>query len=129
MFEVDKSDGRTIRTHRGDKGILAYSIPLSNKENFKFEKNDVVKFTIFEKKGYDKTPVLIKEIKIDNETEEVIINFTQEDTSIGNASNKVVTYWYEISLNDSQTTIGYDEEEGPAAFKILPAYSEAGGVQ
>lgn len=126
MFEVDKDDGRTIRTHRGDKGILAYSIPLSDTENFKFEKGDIIKFTVFEKNGYDKEPVLTKEVEIQEQTEEVLIELNSEDTNLGEASNKIVTYWYEISLNNNETTLGYDEDEKAAEFKILPAYAEGG---
>lgn len=128
MIEVSKEDGRTITIHRGDKGILTYGIPLSDTENFKFEKNDIIKLTVFEKKGYDKDPVLVKEVKVLEKTEEVLIELTSEDTSLGEISNKPVTYWYEISLNNNQTTLGYDAEEGAANLIILPAYVDGGGI-
>ena len=126
MIEVSEDDGRTITVHRGDKGILVYSIPLSDTENFKFEKNDIIKFTVFEKKGYDKNPVLVKEVKVSEDSEEVLIELTSEDTSLGDISNKPVTYWYEISLNDNQTTLGYDKEDGAAELILLPAYVDGG---
>lgn len=128
MIEVSEADGRTITVHRGDKGILAYSIPLSDTENFKFEKNDIIKFTVFEKKGYDKNPVLVKEVKVSEDIEEVLIELTSEDTNLGDISNKPVTYWYEISLNNNQTTLGYDKEDGAAELILLPAYVDGGDI-
>lgn len=128
MIGVSEDDGRTITVHRGDRGILAYSIPLSDTENFKFERNDIIKFTVFEKKGYDKSPVLVKEVKVSENTEEVLIELTSEDTNLGDVSNKPVTYWYEISLNNNQTTLGYDKEDGAAELILLPAYVDGGDI-
>lgn len=128
MLEVDVNDGKTIRVHRGDAGILAYSIPLSDTENYQFQQGDTIEFTVFEKKGYDKAPVLSKEIAVEESCEEVLIKLDSNDTSLGEKTNKTAVYWYEISLNKKQTTLGYDDEEGAAEFRILPAYVEEGGI-
>lgn len=120
MLIVD-DDGRTIRVHRGDEGTIVFNIPLNETELYKFQVGDIIEFTVFEKNGYDKTPVAEKKIEISKETENVDIVLTKEDTSIGQPSNKVSVFWYEISLNGIQTTIGYDEDEKAAEFRILPA--------
>lgn len=124
MVEVDINDGKTIRAHRGDTGILAYSIPVSNTENYKFQKGDTIQFIVFEKKGYDKDPVLKKEIKVEEECEEVLIKLDSKDTALGEKSNKTIVFWYEISLNNTETTLGYEDDNGAAEFRILPAYAE-----
>lgn len=126
MLEVDKNDGKTIRVHRGDTGILAYSIPISTTENYIFQQGDIIEFTVFEKKGYDKEPVLNKKIIIDQSSEEVLIKFTSEDTNLGNKTNKTAIYWYEIALNGTNTTLGFDDEDGAAEFRIIPAYVNGG---
>lgn len=120
MLIVD-DDGRTIRVHRGDEGTIVFNIPLNETEFYKFQVGDIIEFTVFEKNGYDKTPVVEKKIEISKETENVDIVLTKEDTAIGQPSNKVSVFWYEISLNGIQTTIGYDEDEKAAEFRILPA--------
>lgn len=114
-------EGRTIYVHRGDKGTINYTIQISDTELYQFKVGDKVEFTIFEKKGYDKAPVLNKIININKVSTEVEINLTEEDTTIGEIANKPITYWYEISLNGNDTTNGYDYEEGAAEFILLPA--------
>lgn len=114
-------DGRTIYIHRGDKGTINYTIETTDEELYEFQLGDKVEFTIFEKKGYNKTPVISKIIDIEEITTEVEIDLTEQDTAIGEPSNKPITYWYEISLNGNDTTNGYDYEEGAAEFILLPA--------
>lgn len=110
-----------IQIHRGDKGVINYSIDLEDNTQYTFKLGDVVEFTVFEKKGYNKTPVIDKIIKITEESKEVEIVLTEKDTKIGEPQNKPVTYWYEISLNENNTINGYDYEEGALEFILLPA--------
>lgn len=124
MFKVDE-DGRTIILHRGDKGIIPYTINTSDTENYKFKIGDVINFIIYNKKGYAETPLLNKKITVEAETEEINIDFSSEDMEIGEVSNKPITYWYEILLNGVQTINGYDQDEGPAKLIILPSNKEA----
>lgn len=118
-------EDRTIKIHRGDEGTIVYDIFVSDSERYMFQIGDRINFTVFEKKGYDKNPILKKEILINEEKQEVEIVLNKEDTTIGESDNKPKTYWYEISLNNTQTTNGYDSNDGPAEFIILPA---KGGV-
>lgn len=123
MFKVDE-DGITIILHRGDKGIIPYSINISETEKYKFQIGDVINFIIYNKKGYAETPVLNKKIIVQAETEEINIDFSSEDMKIGEVNNKPITYWYEILLNGAQTINGYDQDEGPAKLIILPSNKE-----
>lgn len=114
-------EDRTIKIHRGDEGTIIYDIFISDTQHYIFQIGDKVKFRVFEKKGYDKRPILEKEILIDEEKQEVEIVLNREDTTIGESDNKPKICWYEISLNDIQTTNGYSSNDGPAEFIILPA--------
>lgn len=119
MIKISE-DGRTIFVSRGDAGTIKFSIPLSETENYEFQNGDKIQFRIFEKKGYDKGPLLEKEITVNSNTEEVDIVLTEEDTTFGPKINKATTYWYEIALNETKTTLGFDET-GPAELILFPA--------
>mgnify|MGYP004463651361 FL=1 len=118
MINVDE---RKIIVHRGDTGEIAYSIDVTDEELYEFKVGDKIEFTVFEKNGYDKTPVLYKEIEVEKVCTEVKIPLTKKDMTIGEPQNKPKTYWYEISLNGVDTTNGYDYEEGAAELILLPA--------
>lgn len=124
--QVTASDGTTkeierIFVHRGDRGSMTYSIEQTDGTDYQFQVGDLLEFTVFEKTGYNKTPVINKKIRVQEATTEVEILLTEEDTTIGEAQNKPVKYWYEISLNGNQTVNGYDYEEGALEFIVLPA--------
>lgn len=114
------SDKRTLYIHRGDEGILNYCIKI-NGDNYSFKKGDIVRLSIFDVKSDYQNP--LKEIKVEAIEECNIVNIpiTYEDTNIGEASNKMQKYAYEISLNGVNTTSGYDEDEGHALLMLLPA--------
>lgn len=113
-------EDNVIKINRGDAGTLDLSIPLSDTENYKFDKGDKIQFRVFEKRGYDKDIILEKETEIEEETENVLISLSAEETTIGEDLNKPVTYWYEIDLNNEQTIIGYNEN-GPTELVLYPA--------
>ncbi len=117
MIEIE---GKTIRISRGDSGTIKLTIPLSDTENYEFQVGDKVQFRVFEKKNYNNV-FLDKEINIEEITSVIDICLTEKDTSIGEIINKPVTYWYEISLNEIQTVVGYDDE-GPAELILYPAH-------
>lgn len=117
MIEIE---GKTIRISRGDSGTIKLTIPLSDTENYEFQVGDKVQFRVFEKKNYNNV-FLDKEINIEEITSVIDICLTEKDTSIGEVINKPVTYWYEISLNETQTVVGYDDE-GPAELILYPAH-------
>lgn len=117
MIEIE---GKTIRISRGDSATIKLTIPLSDTENYEFQVGDKVQFRVFEKKNYNNV-FLDKEINIEEITSVIDICLTEKDTSIGEVINKPVTYWYEISLNETQTVVGYDDE-GPAELILYPAH-------
>lgn len=118
MIEIED---KTIRLSRGDAATIKLTIPLSKAEieNYKFKIGDKIRFRVFEKKDYNNV-VLDKKIIVDEESTEIDICISEEDSTIGETINKPQTYWYEISLNESQTIVGYDED-GPAEFILYPA--------
>ena len=121
MIEIE---GKTIRISRGDSGTIKLTIPLSDTENYEFQVGDKVQFRVFEKKNYNNV-FLDKEINIEEITSVIDICLTEKDTSIGEIINKPVTYWYEISLNETQTVVGYDDD-GPAELILYPAQVKDG---
>ena len=118
MFKIENG---TIYIHRGDSATFGYSIDVDEDTKYEFEVGDKVEFTVFQKQGYDKTPVIDKTITVTETTEEVDIDLTEQDTTIGDPANKPVTYWYEISLNGDNTVNGYDPDNGALEFILLPA--------
>ena len=80
----------------------------------------MVFFNIYEAKGYDAEPLVSKTIELDSEAYEVEIPLTEEDTTFGDIPNKPITYWYDITLNEDLTVVGYNEE-GARLFNQYPA--------
>lgn len=115
---LETSD-KTIKISRGDTGNFILTIPISNTENYTFKVGDKIQFRVFEKKNYNNV-VLDKEILVTQATTELSIELDENDTMIGETINKPATYWFEISLNETQTVICYDDE-GPAEFILYPA--------
>lgn len=116
MFKVD---GTTIHCTRGDAGNIKFTV---NNGEYKFAKDDVVTLKVYEKGNVDKV-VLQKNVKITEVSTSVIIELTSLDTKIGNVINKPAKYWYEISINDEHTVIGYDDE-GTKEFILYPEGGE-----
>lgn len=87
---------------------------------YKFVVGDKLKLNIYERKGYDKEPVKSVEITITEKSDEAIIPLTESDTTFGEIPNKETTYWYDITLNEDNTVIGFDEK-GEKEFIMYPA--------
>lgn len=109
-----KIDNNSISITRGDVASLDLKIP-----NYIFQVGDKIEFRVYQKKGLDKEYVLKKQVDITEETDTAVIQLTSEDTSLGEYENKIITYWYEIELNDSTTVIGYDDD-GAKLFNLYP---------
>lgn len=122
-----KVDGFTIYCTRGDDGST-----LGNNIEFGYEDIDgnpvdfsigqKVIFKVFDPKNVQNV-VIQKEIDIEEVCSSITIPLTNEDTSFGNYINKPVKYNYEISIDDTGTIIGYDED-GPKEFILLPEGGE-----
>lgn len=119
MIKIDNE--KTIEISRGDSATIELTIPLSTTDNYEFEVGDIIKLRVYEKNGYNKEPVLEKDFEVDEATEKVNIVLSEEDTMFAPILNKAQTYWYDISLNETQTIVGYTEEDGPKLFIVTPA--------
>lgn len=122
MFKIN--DDMSIYVTRGDMVTLGISAD-NNGQLYTFQPGDLIRFKVFEKKDCSKV-VLLKDIYVDEATEEVDILLTGEDTKFGEVINKPTDYWYEVELNPltvPQTIIGYDED-GPKVFKLYPEGGE-----
>lgn len=87
---------------------------------YEFKVDDEIKFNIYEKQGYTKEPLKTKLIICEEVGTSIEIPLTEEDTTFGNIENKAVTYWYDITLNEGQTIVCYNED-GAKEFIQYPA--------
>lgn len=108
-----------IRHHRGDK--LEYTV------EYNFEKYDVLTFAIYNVKGLNQAPIIFEKFTVDKDCDSYTIEIDSETMKIGEMTNRKKNYWYEISLNDEKTLVGFktttegDKEiEKPAIFTLLP---------
>lgn len=130
MICIDE-DNKTLHLTRGDAtheeyNRLAFCFPIKNvvtdeKENYKFKLDDKIGFTVFEKKGYKKVKLLKKEYTLKDlgymeGTEYPELPLTEEETKLFELADKKKTYWYELSLNETTTLFGFDDE---GAEKII----------
>jgi hypothetical protein len=118
MFKIEDT---TIKITRGDYGIIGVTAEDEDGTDYTFQVDDQVRFAIYEKKNYDSL-ILEKVITVTEPALEVDVEFTPEDTKIGETINKPTDYWYEISLNpdgNTQTIVGYDDT-GAKIFRIYP---------
>ena len=135
MIAVD-SDLTTIRLTRGDataglNNRLAFFCPYidgetGKEELYEIKPDDKISFVVFEKKGYTKNEVLrkdytLKELGYKTPTTHPELQLDEKDTKSFPLTNKPVTYWYNIVINDVNTVIGHDED---GAKKII-VYPEA----
>jgi hypothetical protein len=99
------------------------SLATLTQDMYQFQVGDTIDFVIYEKNGYDRTPMSHKHIEVESTSDSVTIELTGEDTTFGEISNKPTTYWYDITLNDTNTIICYNED-GAREFIIYPAIGE-----
>ena len=119
MFSINSD--YSIYLTRGDIASIEIGARKSETEDYIFQIGDVVRFRVFEKKRCDNV-VLQKDVKVDEETDRVVINLDRSDTKLGELIHKPKEYWYEIELNPDttpQTIIGYDAD-GPKILMLFP---------
>lgn len=119
MFKIDEN--LIIHITRGDAGSINVTAEDENGNDYTFKIDDIVRLKITEKKNTSNI-VLEKSVTVLEETQNVLIQITDQDSKIGDLINKPVDYWYEIELNpdnNGQTIIGYDEN-GPKIFRLYP---------
>jgi protein involved in polysaccharide export with SLBB domain len=122
MIKIDNTTKR-ISINRGDDNVgFTFSIPLEDDEKYEFQIGDVITFGVYGKNKLEEPALILKEITIQQATEQVDILLSTAETSIGELTNKPVECWYEIQLNKN-TIIGYDEK-GAKKFIVYPEGSD-----
>lgn len=89
-------------------------------ECYQFQEGDKITFNIYEKNGYNKSPLMTKNVFVNEAGESVNISLSEEDTTFGSPINKPTIFWYDVTLNDNLTVICYDED-GAKEFIEYPA--------
>lgn len=128
-----ENDHTTLHITRGDAthteyNCLAIQFPIYNvtteeTELYEFKVGDKLRLTVFEKNGYTKNEILVKEYTIDEATTTPVLSLTSTDTKKFELTNKKKTYWYDVVLNDDTTIIGVDIN-GAKEFIVYPEASE-----
>lgn len=116
----------------GELNRLAFYLPVSDGEtetNYEFKPTDKISFVVFPKKGYTKNEIFrleytLEELGYTEPTTVVEIPLTEELTSKFPLLNKKATYWYEISLNNTLTILGYDDENAKKII-VYPSDSDS----
>ena len=123
MFQVNEDN--SIYVTRGDAVYLKVTAE-DNGEAYTFEAGEVLEIKVYGKKACEDV-VLQKRFAVAENTQEVEIVLTEEDTKIGELINKPRDYWYSVTLNPDdnypQTIIGYGED-GAAVFRLFPEGGE-----
>lgn len=96
------------------------SIDTLNAIFYQFQNGDKIKFNIYNKNGYDKDPLMTKEIEVNESKDSVDIPLNEENTTFDKAVNKPTIYWYDVTLNDCMTVVCYNED-GAREFILYPA--------
>ena len=125
MFEINED--KTINITRGDIGAFTVDALNEAGEKYLFQKGDVVRIKVTEKKACENV-MFQKDFVVEEETEQVEILLTEDETKIGEVISKPTDYWYEVELNpltNPQTIIGYDED----GAKILRLYPEGNDIE
>ena len=122
MIKID-SETKMIEINRGDKGAINFTSTNADGTPYEFQIGDVITFGVYVKSHLESSAVILKNITVDEATEEVVIELTSEDTKLGDIKSKYVDYWYEIQLNHEDTIIGYDDD-GAKKFRVYPEGSD-----
>lgn len=118
-----KTEGTTIKCNRGDSGHLFIRKSDSDGNIEQFAVGDVVIFTIKNNFGED-TVILRKEKTVNEVCDSVQIDFSSEDTMIGELISEPIEYQYDVKVNgqSNNTILGYDDD-GAKIFKLYPSGS------
>lgn len=118
MFKYNED--KSIYVTRGD--YCSFPVPaIINGEASQFQRGDVIRFKATRKKDCNAV-VIQRDFAIEEPTDLITIDLTDDDTRIGSVISKPTDFWYEVELNpdtNCQTIIGYDED-GPKILKLFP---------
>jgi len=138
MIRINEEDKQTIYITRGDApngeiNRIAFILPLYNfdteeVENYEFQLNDEIVFSVYEKKGYTHNEIIKKTYKISDlgyvePTECPELQITSTDTMKFPLANKRQTFYYEIVLNGKTTIIG-DNDNKTNKIIVYPGVKE-----
>lgn len=87
---------------------------------YQFAVGDKIRLNIYKKNGYGEEPLKTIEVTVSNTSYYVDIVLTEADTTFGDIPNKATIYWFDITLNDNQTVVCFNED-GPREFIQYPA--------
>lgn len=124
MFKRDEKVPTRLLVTRGDRGsVYATATDLVTNTPYVFQQGDKVSFVVVPEEGYSDGAVLRKDVIVMEETTEVEIPLTSEDTKIDDMIDEYRDYWYNVVLNDDITFIGSDET-GEKVFRLFPEAGE-----
>ena len=124
MFKKDEKVPTRLLVTRGDRGsVYATATDLVTNKPYVFQPEDKVSFVVVPENGYSDGAVLRKDIIVTEETTEVEIPLTAEDTKIEDIIDEYKDYWYNVVLNDDVTFIGSDET-GEKVLRLFPEPGE-----
>ena len=124
MFKKDEKVPTRLLVTRGDRGsVYATATDLVTNKPYVFQPKDKVSFVVVPENGYSDGAVLRKDIIVTEETTEVEIPLTAEDTKIEDIIDEYKDYWYNVVLNDDVTFIGSDET-GEKVLRLFPEPGE-----
>lgn len=124
MFKKDEKKPDRLLVTRGDRGsVYATAIDEVTGTPYVFQVGDKVSFVVVPKGGYSEGAVLRKDVIVMEETQEVEIPLTAEDTKIDEMIDRPTDYWYNVVLNDDITFIGSDSK-GEKIFRLYPEVGE-----
>lgn len=124
MFKKDEKKPDRLLVTRGDRGsVYATATDLITNTPYVFQSGDKVSFVVVPENGYSEGAVIRKDVIVTEETQEVEIPLTSEDTKIGDMIDEYEDYWYNVVLNDDITIIGSDDT-GEKVFRLYPEVGE-----
>lgn len=119
MITIDNE--KNIGITRGDIGSFNLKVMQSNGSYYQFKTSDKVYFTV--KKSYgDSSYIIRKIITFNRTTDTCVINLVASDTNFGSLIGSPRKYVYDISINEIETVVGYDDA-GAKQFIIYPEAS------
>ncbi len=118
-----KNANYDIEINRGTMLPLLIKSKNSDGTYYVFQKDDVVRFNIMEKKKCNNILVQ-KDVTVTEPTEQVSMILTSEEMTFGEVISKEVDYWYEILLNpntpSTQVILGYTKHNKARILTLLP---------
>ncbi len=112
---------KTIGITRGDVASFTLKVKQSDNTYYQFKTSDRLYFTV--KKSYaDSNYIIRKIITFSSPTDTATISLNAYDTNFGSLLASARKYVYDISINETETVVGYDND-GAKYFIIYPEAS------